>query len=173
MHPIRGWCVGAQRRQKVSRAFVKEVDDAPEPPPLERVPSGAPNLVTPRGARLIEEQVAAVEAALAHATGEEEARLRRDLRYWTLRRSTAQLVEPAKQPSEAGFGTRVTIRRGILMSDLLIVGEDEAEPSNGRIAWTAPLARALEGAERGDIVELEAGGRTEEIRVLAVARGED
>lgn len=157
----------------MSRAFVKEVDDAPEPPPLERTPSGAPNLVTPRGARLIDETVAALEAALADATGEEEARLRRDLRYWTLRRSTAQLVEPDPQPSEAGFGTRVTIRRGILVSDVLIVGEDEAEPAKGRIAWTAPLARAVEGAERGDVVELEAGGRIEEVRVLAVARGED
>jgi transcription elongation GreA/GreB family factor len=157
----------------VSRAFVREVDDAPEPPPLERMPSGAPNLVTPRGARLIEERVAAIEAALAQASGEEEAQLRRDLRYWTLRRSTARVIETEPHPQEVGFGTRVTIRRGILMSDLLIVGEDEAEPSKGRIAWTAPLARALEGAERGDVVELEAGGRTEEIRVLAVGRGEE
>lgn len=157
----------------MSRAFVREVDDAPEPPPLERMPSGAPNLVTPRGARLIEERVAAIEAALAQASGEEEAQLRRDLRYWTLRRSTARVIETEPHPQEVGFGTRVTIRRGILMSDLLIVGEDEAEPSKGRIAWTAPLARALEGAERGDVVELEAGGRTEEIRVLAVGRGEE
>lgn len=157
----------------MSRAFVKEVDDAPEPAPPERVPSGAPNLVTPRGARLIEATVAEIEAALADASEEEEARLRRDLRYWTLRRSTAQLIEPDPEPREAGFGTRVTIRRGILMKDVLIVGEDEAEPAKGRIAWTAPLARALDGAERGDVVELEAGGRVEEIRVLAVARGED
>jgi transcription elongation GreA/GreB family factor len=156
----------------VSRAFVKEIDDAPEPPPLERMPSGAPNLVTPRGARLMDETIAALEAALAFAAGEEEARLRRDLRYWAARRATARVMVPAPNPTEAGFGTRVTIRRGILMSDLLIVGEDEADPSKGRIAWTAPLARALEGAERGDVVELEAGGRTEEIRVFAVGSGE-
>jgi transcription elongation GreA/GreB family factor len=156
----------------VSRAFVKEIDDAPEPPPLDRMPSGAPNLVTPRGARMIDETIAALEAALAFADGEEEARLRRDLRYWAARRATARVLAPEPHPTEAGFGTRVTIRRGILMSDLLIVGEDEADPSKGRIAWTAPLARALEGAERGDVVELEAGGRIEEIRVFAVAAGE-
>ena len=157
----------------MSRAFVRERDDGPEPPPLERPASGAPNLVTPRGARLIDETIAGIEAALADAGAEEEARLRRDLRYWTSRRSTARVVEPDPRPREAGFGTRVTIRRGILMSDVWIVGEDEADPARGRIAWTAPLARALEGATRGEVVELEAGGRTEEIRVLAVHRGGD
>lgn len=157
----------------MSRAFVREVDDAPEPPPIERSGSGAPNLVTPRGARMIDETIARIEAELASAREGQEALLRRDLRYWTLRRSTARIVEPEPDPQEAGFGTRVTIRRGILMSDVRIVGEDEADPSRGRIAWTAPLARALEGAERGDVVELEAGGRVEEIRVLAVAPAED
>ncbi|MEA3018433.1 MAG: hypothetical protein QOI38_3155 [Sphingomonadales bacterium] len=157
----------------MSRAFVKEVDDAPEPPPPERPASAAPNLVTPRGARLIEEAVAELESGLAGAEGEEEARLRRDLRYWTLRRSTARLVEAEPHPAAAGFGTRVTIRRGVVMSDVRIVGEDEADPAHGRIAWTAPLARALEGAEKGEVVELEAGGRVEEIVVLGVSAGED
>lgn len=173
MHPIGGSGVGRARRSNVSRAFVKEVDDAPEPPPPERSASAAPNLVTPRGARIIDETIAQIETSLAAAEGAEEAQLRRDLRYWSLRRSTARLVEPDPHPSEAGFGTRVTIRRGVVMSDVMIVGEDEADPAQGRIAWTAPLARALEGAEKGDVVELEAGGRVEEVRVLAVSAGDD
>ena len=156
----------------MSRAFVREVDDAPEPPPRERTGSGAPNLVTPRGMRLIDETIAALEAAVARADADEAARLRRDLRYWAGRRASAHVVPYEPRPRFAGFGTRVTIRRGILMSDLWIVGEDEADPSRGRIAWTAPLARALEGAEKGDVVELDAGGRVEEIRVLAVSRGD-
>jgi transcription elongation GreA/GreB family factor len=157
----------------VSRAFVREIDDAPEAPLPERLPSGAPNLVTARGARLIDSEIEAIESALAAGvTGEEEARLRRDLRYWTLRRSTAQVVESPEAPQAAGFGTKVTIRRGILVHDVWIVGEDEADPGHGRIAWTAPLARALEGAERGEVVELEAGGRLEEVRVLAVQPAE-
>jgi transcription elongation GreA/GreB family factor len=81
--------------------------------------------------------------------------------------------ERGPNSGRAGLGTRVTIRRGILMSDVWIVGEDEADPRTGRIACTAPLARALEGAERGDVVEIEAGGRVEEVRVLAVRREED
>jgi hypothetical protein len=46
-----------------------------------------------------------------------------------------------------GFGSRATNRRAAVMSDVTIVGEDEADPPTGLIAWTAPLARALEGAE--------------------------
>ena len=70
------------------------------------------------------------------------------------------------------LGSRVTIRRGILMSDVSIVSAVEADVSKSRIAWDSPLARALEGAVRGDVVELEAGGRVEEVRVLAVTRGD-
>jgi len=154
----------------VSRAFVKEIDDAPPPPPAERPVSAAANLVTPRGARLIDAEIAAIEAALGES-GADEAALRRDLRYWVARRATAQILPYHPKPQAAAFGTRVTIRRGVLMSDIWIVGEDEADPAHGRIAWTAPLARALEGAERGEVVELQAGGRVEEIRVFAVAAG--
>ncbi|MDP8993967.1 MAG: GreA/GreB family elongation factor [Pseudomonadota bacterium] len=157
----------------MSRAFVREGDAPSAAPPPPRQVSGEPNLVTPRGAQLIDARIAETEAELATSPADEEAaRLRRDLEYWTLRRATARLVEPDPNPRAAGFGTRVTIRRGILMSDVRIVGEDEADPARGRIAWTAPLARALEGAVRGEVVELEAGGRLEEVRVLAVHPGD-
>jgi transcription elongation GreA/GreB family factor len=155
----------------LSRAFVREIDDAPPPLPLERPVSAAANLVTPRGARLIEQEIAALEAALMDPAAADEAALRRDLRYWLSRRATAQVVVHHPKPRAAGIGTRVTIRRGVLMSDIWIVGEDEADPAHGRIAWTAPLARALDGAERGEVVELQAGGRIEEIRVFAIAAG--
>jgi len=51
------------------------------------------------------------------------------------------------------------------------VGEDEAEPSAGLIAWTAPLARALQGAQAGETVDLEAGGRVEPVTVVAIDGG--
>ena len=79
----------------------------------------------------------------------------------------------SSQPARgASFGTRVTIERGGESQVRLIVGEDEADPREGRIAWTGPLARALDGAEPGDEVELEAGGRQELLRVLTVEAGE-
>jgi len=69
-----------------------------------------------------------------------------------------------------GFGTRITIRRGSVTSEVTIVGEDEADSPAGLIAWTAPLARALDGVEVGDVVEFEAGGRREPITVTAITR---
>lgn len=158
----------------MSRAFVKEVDDAPPPPPLERPLSGAPNLVTMRGLRLIEERVAGLEAAISQASSEEDkAPHRRDLRYWLARRASAQPVEGAEEPESAGFATRLTIRRRGKVRQIVIVGEDEADPSAGRIAWTAPLARALDGAGEGEVVELEAGGRREEIALIKVAPADE
>ena len=158
----------------MSRAFVKEDSDAPPPPPIERPVSSAPNLVTPRGAWLIAAEVARLEAALAAGAEEAEAALlRRNLRYWTVRRASAQLRRPNPAPATAGFATRVMIRRGGALSEIAIVGEDEADPATGKIAWTSPLARAIDGAEPGETAELAAGGRTEMVGIVAVAPLED
>ena len=63
------------------------------------------------------------------------------------------------------FGAAVTVRRddGTVLT-FRIVGEDEADPAAGRIAWTAPVARALLGAEPGETRELPTG----EVEILAI-----
>ena len=40
------------------------------------------------------------------------AKINRDLRYWTSRRATAQVVEPPRDRSEVRFGSTVTIDTG-------------------------------------------------------------
>jgi len=158
----------------MSRAFVKEDDDLPEPPTPERPVSGAPNYVTPRGARLIAQAIVELKEELTRSIVEDAAAAcRRDLRYWHSRRATMRIVSPISMHEMAAFGTRVTIRRGSVTSEVMIVGEDEADPATGLIAWTAPLARALDGAEVGDVVEFEAGGRREPITVIAIAASDD
>lgn len=157
----------------MSRAFVKEDSEAPEPPPPERPVSTAPNRVTARGVRLIQQTIAQLKDALArNPDATAAALLRRDLRYWHTRQATMQVVTPDPAPVVVGFGCRVTLRRGSNVSSVTLVGEDEADPSAGLIAWTAPLARALEAAEVGEIVELDAGGRREAITVEAIATGD-
>ena len=163
----------------MSRAFVKEEEggEAFEDLP-DRPISPHPNFVTPEGLAQIEAELTRLHEEHAAAQASEDkialAKTSRDLRYWTARRASAQVVHPPQDASEVHFGSTVTIRRDDgRRQTFRIVGEDEADPAKGRIAWTAPLARALEGAERGDVVELEAGGRVEEVRVLAVGRGED
>lgn len=148
----------------MSRAFVKDDDEAP-PELLPELPvSTAPNLVTPRGLRAIETKVTELEARLHEVADEvEAARLRRDLRYWHGRRATAQVTE---SPGDVvGFGTRVRFRRGKGPERTIeIVGEDEAEPTAGRIAYIAPIAHAMMGAEPGDVMEM----GEDELTVLAV-----
>ncbi len=95
----------------MSRAFVKE-DDGSRPEVLPEIPvSSAPNLVTARGLRLIEARIAATEAELAQAPdAAHAARLRRDLRYWTLRHATARPTAPDPADPAVQFGSRVSYR---------------------------------------------------------------
>ncbi|CAN7589220.1 GreA/GreB family elongation factor [Pararhizobium sp. LjRoot255] len=153
----------------MSRAFTREIDDAPPPPVPERQISAARNLVTQNGARQIEQAIATLSQQI-EASGDSDvlAVLKRDLRYWHARHASMEIVEPIRTPAVVMFGTHVTIKRGGRTKPLHIVGEDEADPAAGAIAWTSPLARALEGASAGDVVEFEAAGREEEIVVLSV-----
>ena len=146
----------------MSRAFVSEesVEAAAAQLP-ERPVSAAPNLVTREGLRSIDAEVARLEAALAETGADhpDHARLARDLRYWRARHATAQLVPPpGAAPREVVFGARVTLRRDGGSVTYRIVGEDEADPAKGLLAYTAPLAVALTGAVEGEVVEV-GGGR--------------
>lgn len=161
----------------MSRAFVKEQDgeDSLEELP-ERPVSPHPNAVTPRGLRLIDEEIERLRKDLAHAQHDTDrnaiARASRDLRYWTQRRSTAQLIDIPKEPKEAAFGTVVKIEREDGRTQTYaIVGEDEANLEQGFIAYTTPLARALIGARVGDSVKL-TGGEAEVTAITAVPSDE-
>ncbi|MFD2239035.1 GreA/GreB family elongation factor [Aureimonas populi] len=153
----------------MAQAFTREIDDAPLPPLPERPVSPHLNLVTRRGAALIEEALHTLKAQIG-ATSEKdrEAILARDLRYWFARRATMQVVEPDRAADTVGFGTTAVIRRRGKVERLRIVGEDEAEPPKGLIAWTAPLAKALEGGRVGEIIHFVGGGKDEPIEILAI-----
>lgn len=159
----------------MSRAFVREDTDAPPPPPLPRPVSAAPNWVTKRGLDLIDDAIRQLENDLAQLTpgndeeGSKAAALRRDLDYWRIRRSTATLVEAGTNPETVSFGTRARIIRDGTPLAIAIVGEDEADPGEGRIAWTAPFAKALQEAEVGETVVFKAGNRNQEIEILEIA----
>ncbi|WP_024510208.1 transcription elongation factor GreA [Bradyrhizobium sp. ARR65] len=139
----------------MSRAFVNEdtfVDSLPDRPVSEHL-----NLVTERGLALIEQALEAARAAYgeAQAAGDREALASagRDLRYWSARRSTAQLRVPAQTAETVQFGHAVTIlREDGRQQTFRIVGEDEADPAQGSISHVSPLARALLGKRVGDVV---------------------
>lgn len=140
----------------MSRAFVKEDDDAVEDVP-ERPISTAPNLVTAEGRAAIEAEVTRLSDELSNAGEDrsERARVGRDLRYWTARRSTAQLVPPPQDCEIVRFGCTVTITRDDGRSQTFrIVGEDEAAPERGTLSHVSPLARALLGKSVGDSAQV-------------------
>jgi transcription elongation GreA/GreB family factor len=135
----------------MSRAFVKETAESAAPP--ERMVDDGPNLVTPEGLAQIEAHIARIEAAMKT---EKNVLLRetlaRDLRYWEIRKSTAEVVISSTDGTVA-FGATVTIARKDREQTFRIVGVDEADASKGLISFRAPLAAAILGAQVGDIVE--------------------
>ncbi len=152
----------------MSRAFVKESDGEPVALP-DRPVSAHSNFVTPQGLEAIERELARLQSAHAAAvqTGDKAAiaAALRDLRYFTARRASAQVIEPPPDMSEVHFGATVTVQRADGRTQTFrIVGEDEAEPARGTLSHVSPLARALLGKRVGDSVEA-AGG---EAQILAI-----
>jgi transcription elongation GreA/GreB family factor len=146
----------AENEANMSRAFVKETDQAVEELP-ERPISPHPNFVTAEGLAGIEATLARLQqehaAAKAAQDGAALARLARNLRYWTSRRATAQVIAAPSSPAEVQFGSIVTILRDDgRRQTYRIVGEDEADPTRGTISYVSPVARALTGKKLGDVV---------------------
>jgi transcription elongation GreA/GreB family factor len=145
----------------MSRAFVRDVE--PETIELpDRVVSSHPNLVTAEGLAAIERTLSHFEAANNAAIAKNDrtaiAAIRRGLRYWNTRRSTAKVIGPAADKSKIHFGATVTVRRDDGRTQTFrIVGEDEAEPARGTLSYVSPLARAVLGGMVGDTVEVPGG----------------
>lgn len=150
----------------MSVAFRRESDEEHLEPRFELPIPPGPNLVTARGLRLIERRVAELEAARRETADEEAVKaIARDLRYWRSRSASAEVTTPASGDVVA-FGSSVRVRMDGRERILAIVGHDEAG-TNGRVAFSAPVARALMGATVGDSVDV--AGRTELIEVLGLS----
>jgi transcription elongation GreA/GreB family factor len=151
---------------EVSVAFRRESDEEHKEPRFELPIPVGPNMVTRRGLALTAARVAELEAAVAaeqDAVRLEEAK--RDLRYWRTRLATAQLAPPPPD-DEVGFGSRVSFRHRGAIRSIDIVGDDEADPAAGRIAFSAPLPRAMMGAGVGELVDF--GDDEEAIEILGI-----
>lgn len=150
----------------MSVAFRRESDEEHKEPRFELPLPPGPNLVTARGLKLTRDRLAAVEAEIAEATDPAAIEdLKRQLRYWQTRAATVQLAPPASG-EDVAFGCRVTFAMGGATRTIDIVGDDEADPRAGLIAFTAPLARAMIGAEAGEAVDF--GGRLDAIEIIKI-----
>jgi transcription elongation GreA/GreB family factor len=143
----------------MSRAFVKEdtgegLEDLPDRPVSEHR-----NLVTASGLAAIEAEVERLNVAYAEAqaSADREAlqKVARELRYWSQRQQSAEVMPDPTSTASVQFGSSVTLLR----SDgrrvtYRIVGEDEADPARGTVSYVSPLARALIGKVQGDGVSM-------------------
>ena len=151
----------------MSVAFRRDSDEEHLEPKFELPIPPGPNFVTPRGLALIEARNVELEAQLATGLSDDERKVvLRDARYWRQRLASAQPA-PVADGMSVAIGTRVTFERGGVSRMLEIVGHDEADLAADRIAFSAPLARALLGAEIGEEVDLP--GSPDPITVVAIA----
>src|SRR4051812_33666966 len=181
----------------MSKAFTKEAEDGDlddeadgAAPPL---PAGTKNYITPAGYAALRaefdelfrvERPKLVETiAWAASNGDRsengdyiygKRRLRQidsRIRFLSRRIEAAEVVDPARQENgeQVFFGATVTYAnsRGE-EATVQIVGVDEAEPSEGRISWVSPVARALLKAREGDVVNLTTPAGREALEVLEI-----
>lgn len=160
----------------MSVAFTKEdsAETAAETMLPDRPIPDGPNLVTQAGLVALERQLgearAAYEAAMAIDDINEKRRQAanplRDLRYFTDRVRTAQVVAAPEKADVVAFGSTVTFERDDgRVQTYRIIGEDEADPKAGSISFASPIARELMGKAVGDAVAV-AGG---EIEITTIA----
>ncbi len=166
----------------MSKAFTK--DDASDAPvvvvPRAPLPPGTPNYVTPRGLAALRAELDALQAERARLevpSEDNDARVRAlttvHARIGELaeRIAAALLVNPREQPhDEVRFGARVAARtENGTTREWQIVGVDESDVAHGRVAFTAPLARALLGRRVGDAVTVRTPRGEEELEIEAIA----
>lgn len=152
----------------MSVAFRRESDEEHKEPRFELPIPPGPNLVTPSGLVQIQARVAELERKVGGETDEMRlAEAQRDLRYWRTRLSTAELAPPPPE-DEVAFGSRVHFRLKGAERTLDLVGDDEADPKSGRIAFSAPLARALMGGRVGEFADL--AGEADAIEIIEIER---
>ena len=160
----------------MSVAFTKEesAETASETQLPDRPISPHPNLVTEEGFKALEREVqAAREACLAANAIEDVNEKRRqlaipmrDLRYFSERVRTAQVIPAPIRHDTVSFGSTVTFEREDgRVQTFRIVGEDEADPKAGSISHVSPVAVMLLGKGIGDVASLNGS----EIEIIAIA----
>ncbi len=150
----------------MSVAFRRDSDEEHKEPRFELPLPAGPNLVTARGLSLTRARLADVEAAIAAETDALRTEdLKRQLRYWQTRATTA-MIAPIPTGEEVAFGCRVTFRLNGAKRVIDIVGDDEADPKADRISFSAPLVRAMINAGVGETLDF--GGKPDALEIVAI-----
>jgi len=169
----------------MNRAFVNEDSDSGIVfvPPRAPLPAGMINYVTPRGYRLLEEELAELEEEKTRVQNSRKMADQEKVRLLTIARgrhadlkariSGAKVVRALAQPGdEVRFGAGVLLR-AVSKTDntqrrITIVGVDEANASEGRVSFIAPIARALIGKHKGESLLLPSSSEPLEFKIIEI-----
>ncbi len=167
----------------MSKAFTRESDDAPEPPPRPRaaspLPPGAKNYLTVDGARRMQAELDRLtqterpKLAAAPESPDQRRRLQcldQQIQHLHQTLGTAVVVTPPTTPWEqVRFGATVTVRRSSKEETRYrIVGLDETDTDRDWVSWLAPIARALLNARLGDRVRFKFPSGEEELEIVRI-----
>lgn len=180
----------------MNKAFVKEndQDDEESLPGVPSLPPGTPNYMTRKGYEVLrmeldnlvrDERPQLVETVRWAASNGDRSengdyiygkkRLReidRRIRFLIKRLENSTVVTPSEQENteQVFFGATVTVCDigGADEQTYQIVGVDEANASEGRISWIAPLSRALLKAREGDVIRFASPAGLREIEVVEI-----
>ena len=112
------------------------------------------------------------ENAEYHAAREQQGFIEGRIKEIEAKLSTAEVIEPANLPNtgKVVFGVLVELADQDDGGKVTyqIVGEDEADIRAGRVSITSPIARALVGKAKGDVVDVVAPAGTHSYEILAI-----
>jgi transcription elongation factor GreA len=111
------------------------------------------------------------ENAEYHAAKERQSFIEGRLAELEDKIARAQIIDPTRlNGKQVKFGATVQLQDEDSgeKRKYKIVGEDEADVRAGKVSITSPVARALIGKEKGDIVEVTAPGGVKAFEILKV-----
>ena len=160
----------------MSRGFVKEDDQEETPiiPPRAALPAGVINYVTSTGLSKLKQELKNLDHTITTLDETDERERRRSLAVLYGKRNllleriqSARLLDHVKNEDEVRFGATVTYTIGTMQKPVTIqiVGVDEANVAQQKIAFTAPIARALIGKKLGEHTTFQLG---DELKTLTI-----
>lgn len=163
----------------MSRAFVKESDqeEAPFIPPRAPLPAGVTNYVTLKGMQALnleKEKLEKEKESAFQMEGADEKRratteINGKLDLLEQRINSARIINPEEQPqNEVRFGARVKLEINGKSQEFQLVGVDEANVNAQKIAFTAPIAKAITGKHVNETTELKLGSDTRKLKILSI-----
>ena len=162
----------------MSRGFVKEDDQEETPiiPPRAALPTNTINYVTPNGMQQLKAEREALEQERGNLKTTDEQQRRRDLTVingkmdlLVERIASARIINPKEQPkNEIRFGAQVKLKMNGNLQQFQIVGVDEADVTQQKIAFVAPIATAITGKKVGDLVDFKLGSEIRKIEILEI-----